>query len=78
MANIRQKKIINLPQEIRLEITEGLLKYGKVKVVGLGIFETRNIPSRPGRHPKTGVPIKISAYTKIKFRPTSTLKSAVC
>ena len=78
MGNIKQPAIVSLSQEIRADIESGLLKYGKVKVVGLGIFETRKIPARPGRNPKTGEIMRIHAYTKIKFRPTKQLKSIIC
>ena len=74
MANLKQKKIVNLPMDIRNDITSGILKKGKVKVVGLGIFETRKIPSRTGRHPSTGEIVKFPAYIKVKFRPTKSLK----
>lgn len=78
MPNKKQKKIINLPHDIRLEVRLGLMKHGKVKVVGLGIFETKEIPSRRGRNPKNGEIVMIPAYTKIKFRPTQSLKEVVC
>ena len=78
MANKRQKKIVNLPKDIRKEVQSGLVKHGKVKVVGLGIFETRQIPERPGRNPQSGEIVMIPAYLKIKFRPTKALKEAVC
>lgn len=78
MANKKQPCTIGLPQEIRLEIQNGLLEYGKVKVVGLGIFETKRIPSRPGRNPQTGFIVDIPAYFKIKFRPTKRLRKSIC
>jgi nucleoid DNA-binding protein len=78
MANTKQPAIVSLPSDLRDEITVALLKHGKVKVVGLGIFEMREIPSRPGRNPKTGEIMQIKAYWKIKFRPTKQLKESVC
>ena len=77
MGNKTQPSIVNLPNDLREAILEGLLKYGKVKVVGLGIFEVKKIPSRPGRNPKTGDIMQIKAYYKCKFRPTKTLKVAI-
>lgn len=59
-------------------IKRGLKRYGKVKVVDLGIFETRKIRARRGRNPSTGEIVKIRAYKKIKFRPTAPLKRAIC
>lgn len=78
MANIAQKKIVTLPEKIRRGISAGLSRYGKVKVVGLGIFELRKIPSRLGRHPLSGDIVKFKSYYKIKFRPTKSLKEKVC
>jgi nucleoid DNA-binding protein len=78
MANKKQKSIVKLPQDIRVEVRKGLMKYGKVKVVGLGIFETKQIPSRRGRNPKNGEIVMIPSYWKVKFRPTKQLKEAVC
>lgn len=78
MANKKQRKIVKLPTDIRVEIKKGLKRHGKVKVVGLGIFETREIPSRRGRNPKTGKIVMIPSYIKIKFRPTKSLKEAIC
>ncbi len=78
MANIKQKCIVSLPLDLRDEITDGLASYGKVKIVGLGIFETRVIPARPGRNPKTGDIMQIKEYVKIKFRPTKQLKLTIC
>lgn len=77
MANQKQKCIVNLPNDLRAEIRGGIVEHGKVKVVGLGIFETRRIPARPGRNPATGEIVRIRAYKKIKFRPTKSLKEAL-
>lgn len=77
MSNVAQKKIINLPKEYRSEIQRGLLDFGKVKVVGLGIFEVKSIRSRRGRNPATGEIVNMPPYKKIKFRPTAALKGQV-
>lgn len=67
-----------MPENVRKGISSGLSRFGKVKVVGLGIFELRKIPSRLGRHPLSGEIVKFKAYFKIKFRPTKSLKEKVC
>lgn len=77
MANISQKAIVNLPKELRTDIQGGLLRYGKVKVVGLGIFEIKKIKSRMGRNPASGEIVMMPAYSKVKFRPTASLKEQV-
>lgn len=77
MSNKSQKCIVNLPKELRSEIKSGILEHGKVKVIGLGIFETRKIPARAGRNPQNGEIVKIPSYWKIKFRPTKSLKESL-
>lgn len=77
MANTTQKKIIQLPLELRLEIQSGLFRYGKVKVVGLGIFEVKTIEARRGRNPASGEIMLMPAYKKVKFKPTAALKKKI-
>lgn len=77
MANKPQKHIHNLPEEHRDSLVRAIVRHGKVKVVGLGIFEVKRIPARSGRHPQTGEATVIRAYYKVKFRPTKALKEAV-
>jgi nucleoid DNA-binding protein len=78
MANLKQKKIVRIENPLRNEIRKGLIRFGKVKVVGLGIFETKRIKRRPGRHPQTGKIVMMPSYLKLKFRPAKALKEAVC
>src|SRR4030095_4333006 len=47
------------------------------KVVGLGHFYPRRKNQRPGRNPKTGEEIPISARTVVTFRPGQKLKERV-
>ena len=44
---------------------------------GLGIFDLRRKNQRPGRNPKTGEEIPISARTVVTFRPGQKLKERV-
>jgi nucleoid DNA-binding protein len=77
MANNTQHKIIKLPEDFVMEIRNAIIEFGKVKVTGLGIFETRSVKARRGRNPRNGKELVIPPYTKVKFRPTSSLKEAV-
>lgn len=77
MANVAQKKIVDLPLELRHEIQAGLLRHRKVKVIGLGIFEVKKINARKGRNPATGEIVMMPAYKKVKFRPTAALKEKI-
>lgn len=49
----------------------------KVKLSGFGNFDLRNKSSRPGRNPKTGEEIPISARRVVTFRPGQKLKAKV-
>lgn len=59
------------------EISSALEKGEEVKLSGFGNFLTRDKSSRPGRNPKTGEPIPISARRVVTFHASQKLKSAV-
>ena len=52
-------------EEIRAALEQG----EQVKISGFGNFELRNKGERPGRNPKTGEDIPISARRVVTFRP---------
>lgn len=60
-------------EEIRLALEQG----EQVKISGFGNFELRNKAERPGRNPKTGEDIPISARRVVTFRPGQKLKARV-
>lgn len=60
-------------EEIRAALEAG----DKVKLSGFGNFELRNKNQRPGRNPKTGEEIPISARRVVTFRPGQKLKARV-
>lgn len=49
----------------------------QVKLSGFGNFDLRDKSERPGRNPKTGEEIPISARRVVTFRPGQKLKSRV-
>lgn len=49
----------------------------QVKLSGFGNFELRDKGERPGRNPKTGEEIPISARRVVTFRPGQKLKARV-
>jgi len=49
----------------------------QVKLSGFGNFELRDKSSRPGRNPKTGEDIPISARRVVTFKPGQKLKARV-
>lgn len=59
------------------EISMALENGEEVKLSGFGNFQVRDKPSRPGRNPKTGESIPISARRVVTFHASQKLKSAV-
>lgn len=59
------------------EIRETLESGDQVKLSGFGNFDLRHKSQRPGRNPKTGEDIPISARKVVTFRPGQKLKSRV-
>ena len=60
-------------EEIRTALESG----NQVKLSGFGNFDLRDKNQRPGRNPKTGEEIPISARRVVTFRPGQKLKSRV-
>ncbi len=64
--------------EMFFEEVRGALESGnQVKLSGFGNFDLRQKNKRPGRNPKTGEEIPISARRVVTFRPGQKLKSRV-
>ena len=59
------------------EISEELANGQSVKLSGFGVFCLRNKNSRPGRNPKTGEMIPVSARRVVMFHPSHILKALV-
>ena len=59
------------------EICTALESNDQVKISGFGNFELRDKNSRPGRNPKTGEEIPISARRVVTFKPGQKLKARV-
>lgn len=60
-------------EEIRTVLEAG----EQVKLSGFGNFELRDKNQRPGRNPKTGEEIPISARRVVTFRPGQKLRARV-
>lgn len=60
-------------EEIRLALEDG----DGVKLSGFGNFELREKPQRPGRNPKTGEEIPITARRVVTFHASQKLKALV-
>lgn len=59
------------------EIRTSLENNRQVKISGFGNFDLRDKNERPGRNPKTGEEIPISARRVVTFRPGQKLKARV-
>jgi integration host factor subunit alpha len=59
------------------EIRSSLSQNQNVKLSGFGNFDLRDKSQRPGRNPKTGEEIPISARRVVTFRPGQKLKARV-
>lgn len=59
------------------EVRNALERGEQVKLSGFGNFTLRNKNERPGRNPKTGDEIPISARRVVTFRPGQKLKARV-
>jgi integration host factor subunit alpha len=58
-------------------IRQALEQGEQVKLSGFGNFELRDKGERPGRNPKTGEEIPISARRVVTFRPGQNLRARV-
>ena len=68
------KEIVELFFE---EIRSSLENNEQVKLSGFGNFDLRDKNQRPGRNPKTGEEIPISARRVVTFRPGQKLRARV-
>jgi len=60
-------------EEIRRALSDGR----QIKLSGFGNFDLRDKNQRPGRNPKTGEEIPITARRVVTFRPGQKLKARV-
>ena|SRR5579872_3520415 len=68
-----KEMVETLFEEIRTALEEG----ESVKISGFGNFELRDKNERPGRNPKTGQNVPISARRVVTFKPGHKLKERV-
>jgi integration host factor subunit alpha len=59
------------------EVRDALQRGDGVKLSGFGNFQLRDKPQRPGRNPKTGEEIPITARRVVTFHASQKLKSSV-
>ena len=71
--NEAKKVVENFFEEVRISLESG----HDVKLSGFGNFELRNKASRPGRNPKTGDVVAVSARRVVTFQPGQKLRARV-
>ena len=71
--NEAKKVVENFFEEVRVSLESG----HDVKLSGFGNFELRNKASRPGRNPKTGDVVAVSARRVVTFKPGQKLRARV-
>ena len=59
------------------EVRDALIQGVEVKLSGFGSFQVRQKPPRPGRNPKTGEIIPISARRVVTFHASQKLKDGI-
>ncbi len=59
------------------EISRALCQGKPVKISGFGNFDLRDKSERPGRNPKTGEAVPVSARRVVTFHPSQKLKLQV-
>ena len=59
------------------ELSDSLISGDPVRLSGFGNFELRDKNERPGRNPKTGEEVPVSARSVVTFRAGQKLRSQV-
>ena len=76
-VNLSKKDAKALVEAFFEEIRSALESGEQVKLSGFGNFDLRDKRERPGRNPKTGEEIPITARRVVTFRPGQKLKSRI-
>ena len=74
---LNKREAKELVEQFFEEVSQALVDGQFVKLSGFGNFELRDKRQRPGRNPKTGEEIHISARRVVTFRPGQKLKQRV-
>lgn len=76
-AGLNKRDAKDMVEILFEEIRQALERGESVKISGFGNFDLRNKSERPGRNPKTGQDIPISARRVVTFKPGQKLKIRV-
>ena len=73
--NKRESK--ELVEQFYTEISAVLVKGEQIKLSGFGNFELKDKSARPGRNPRTGEDVPISARRVVTFKPGQKLRAQI-
>ncbi len=73
--NKRESK--ELVEQFYDELSEVLVAGEQIKLSGFGNFELRDKSPRPGRNPRTGEDVPISARRVVTFKPGQKLRAQI-
>lgn len=76
-VGLNQRESKEMVEALFKEISDCLERGEEVKLAGFGVFNIRDKPERPGRNPKTGEEIPITARRVVTFHASGCLKDAV-
>jgi integration host factor subunit alpha len=76
-VGLNQRESKEMVEAFFKEISDCLEHGDGVKLSGFGNFQLRDKPQRPGRNPKTGEEIPITARRVVTFHASGCLKDAV-
>lgn len=74
---LNKREAKDLVEQFFEEIRQALEEGNNVKLSGFGNFALRHKDERPGRNPKTGEEIPISARRVVTFRPGQKLRARI-
>jgi integration host factor subunit alpha len=75
--NLNQREAKQMVEVFFEKISECMINNEQVKLSGFGNFDLRDKCQRPGRNPKTGEAVPVSARRVVTFRPGQKLKDRV-
>lgn len=76
-VTVPQKDVEIVVNTLISKVQEALKNDGEVTLRGLGTFKVSQKQERPGRNPKTGEDVTISARSVVTFKASTTLKEAI-
>lgn len=76
-VGLNQREAKEMVELFFQELSDTLEAGREVKLAGFGVFSLRDKPERPGRNPKTGEEIPITARRVVTFHASGNLKAAV-